>query len=368
MRVLLDILIRNLLDLPSDAAALRHTYLRVLYPLLAHTQLKEPPHYKRDEIKRLLAILAGTQPLQEEGDEGRGNVSWGHFQQADETTLRLINRVRTVAWLQDPADDQIPSLHVGAVGGEKGPPAPPAPRKLQKRNLSKTASGYLAPQLESAGESALSVLEVATQREKPGVITPSKRAALLDPPCKKERPLPPTTRRSTWRRRGRDTDPRRLEQVASDGRSGIPAKEVVHDGDFPETIPLPAEANDGWQLTKKPPPAPKARRWQGKIRKREDEGGGVELPTELPPGPLAPSHPTEKALSGSEPGSADSPLTKAISVDGVSNVLERAHLGPRPAPGRRIVLAPPSPAPPRGVPGPTFSLERSPFIGEGEDD
>ena len=57
LRVLVDILIRNLLDLPEDASALRHTYLRVLYPLLAHTQLRYPPQYKREEIRKLLAVL-----------------------------------------------------------------------------------------------------------------------------------------------------------------------------------------------------------------------------------------------------------------------------------------------------------------------
>ncbi|VZI15199.1 unnamed protein product [Fusarium fujikuroi] len=50
LRVLLDVIIRNLMDLPDEKMSLRHTYLRVLYPLLAHTQLSQPPHYKQDEI------------------------------------------------------------------------------------------------------------------------------------------------------------------------------------------------------------------------------------------------------------------------------------------------------------------------------
>src|SRR6187402_1899869 len=32
LRVLLDVIIRNLLDLPDEKISLRHTYLRVLYP------------------------------------------------------------------------------------------------------------------------------------------------------------------------------------------------------------------------------------------------------------------------------------------------------------------------------------------------
>ncbi|MCH1928339.1 DUF2013 domain-containing protein, partial [Shewanella sp. C31] len=49
------------MDLPEEASALRHTYLRVLYPLLAHTQLKYPPHYTRDEVRRMLGILVHGQ-------------------------------------------------------------------------------------------------------------------------------------------------------------------------------------------------------------------------------------------------------------------------------------------------------------------
>jgi hypothetical protein len=85
LKVLLDVIIRNLTDLPDEKVSLRHTYLRVLYPLLAHTQLSHPPHYKRDEIVRVLGILRGS-----------GSA---HFAPADDTTLRLVNRVSTVDWL-----------------------------------------------------------------------------------------------------------------------------------------------------------------------------------------------------------------------------------------------------------------------------
>ncbi|KAG7284115.1 hypothetical protein NEMBOFW57_010476 [Staphylotrichum longicolle] len=74
LRVLLDVIIRNLLDLPSEANMLRHTYLRVLAPLLAHTQLSQPPHYKRDQILSLLEILRGA-----------GSA---HFMPPEPTTLR----------------------------------------------------------------------------------------------------------------------------------------------------------------------------------------------------------------------------------------------------------------------------------------
>ena len=134
LHVLLDIILRNLLDLPPSSTALRHTYLRVLYPLLAHTQLKHPPHYKQNELVRLLDMMAE--------DDNR------HFGAVDETTKRLVGRCGRVAWLKD---ETAPGL---------------SPTWLKPRLLSVN--------LASAMESSLSVVEVATQREKPGVKTPSR--------------------------------------------------------------------------------------------------------------------------------------------------------------------------------------------------
>ncbi|EEP80627.1 conserved hypothetical protein [Uncinocarpus reesii 1704] len=88
LRVLVDILIRNLLDLPEEASALRHTYLRVLHPLLSHTQLKNPPHYKRDELRKLFAILIRDRIAGYE-DEYEKIL---HFDEVDETTKRLVLR------------------------------------------------------------------------------------------------------------------------------------------------------------------------------------------------------------------------------------------------------------------------------------
>jgi len=134
LRVLLDVIIRNLLDLPNELVSLRHTYLRVLYPLLAYTQLSQAPHYKRDEIVNVLSIL--------------GSSANAHFAPADETTVRLVERVATVPWLRD--DD-----------GFEGEVA----RKLLGISLS---SSQMA--------SSISVVDVAAVMEKPGVRTPSRKA------------------------------------------------------------------------------------------------------------------------------------------------------------------------------------------------
>ncbi|KAI1809273.1 hypothetical protein GGS20DRAFT_572714 [Poronia punctata] len=134
LRVLVDVIIRNLLDLPNELTSLRHTYLRVLYPLLAHTQLSHPPHYKREEIQKVMKLLAGT-----------GNV---HFEAADETTLRLVDRVSKVKWL----------LEDGTGSGEIA-------RKLIGISLSSTEAA-----------SSISVVDVAAVMEKPGVQTRSRKA------------------------------------------------------------------------------------------------------------------------------------------------------------------------------------------------
>lgn len=137
LRVLLDVIVRNLLDLPDESMSLRHTYLRVLYPLLAHTQLSHPPHYKREEILKVLSILSGE-----------GNV---HFAPADETTLRLVDRVSKVRWLGESAEGEVA-------------------RKFLGISLSHAQS-----------QSNVSVVDVAAVMEKPGVKTPSRsRPAAAD--------------------------------------------------------------------------------------------------------------------------------------------------------------------------------------------
>ncbi|KAI9755836.1 MAG: threonyl-tRNA synthetase [Chaenotheca gracillima] len=133
LRVLVDVMIRNLLDLPDDTPSLRHTYLRVLYPLLSHTQLRQPPHYKREEILRLLDMLARSRSA--------------HFAPIDETTIRLVGRCAKVPWL---------------LGGQDGTISP------AKRSLGISLGA-------AAAESSLSVVEVAALKERPGVMTKSRK-------------------------------------------------------------------------------------------------------------------------------------------------------------------------------------------------
>jgi len=142
LHVLVDVILRNLIDLPHDSAAanaLRHTYLRVLHPILMHSQISKPPHYKREEIVRLLHLLKSS-----------GN----HFAPVDETTVRLVNRCTSVSWLQPPAEPHSP---VDSVSNGK--------KEYARRALGMTVQG--------GGESSTSVLEIAGHTAQPGVQTPS---------------------------------------------------------------------------------------------------------------------------------------------------------------------------------------------------
>ncbi|KAF7342139.1 DUF2013 domain-containing protein [Mycena venus] len=57
--VLVDVFLRELVDLDDESESLRHTYLRVLHPLLTKTQLRDVP-YKRPQIVFALESLTGN--------------------------------------------------------------------------------------------------------------------------------------------------------------------------------------------------------------------------------------------------------------------------------------------------------------------
>jgi hypothetical protein len=207
LRVLLDVIIRNLLDLPNEYLSLRHTYLRVLYPLLAHTQLSQSPHYKKEEIIKVLNILSGSGSF--------------HFAPPDETTARLVDRVAKVRWI--------------AEGGAE-----------------EVARRFLGISLDSADSgSKVSVNDVAAVTEKPGVKTPSRRAGTDDSaesttepssPEKgrvKQAPPPPMARRTK----------KPLPEVPKH-RHGVPVPVAVHvDGN-----------GNGVPAKKLPPKTPPPRR------------------------------------------------------------------------------------------------------------
>lgn len=245
LRVLVDILIRNLLDLPEEASALRHTYLRVLYPLLAHTQLRHPPYYKRDELKRMLNILMRGQLSGQETYEEKIQ----HFEDVDETTKRLVMRCAAVEWLRDMGPEP-QATRAGSISTETGEPleasqttssssssdrdtasptgqqqGPPDSPDVRHHHRKPSAIKRLGMHLEPASSSSLSVREVASQHEKPGVITPSR----TDPPPGMEfvqpgakpkpkiKPEPPKARR--WRgRRNHEEESENVDKIPEDSQ------------------------------------------------------------------------------------------------------------------------------------------------------
>ena len=470
LRVLVDILMRNVLDLPEEAAALRHTYLRVLYPLLAHTQLQYPPHYKQIELQNLLTVLGGER-RSDQTDEDASPSHYTHFGAIDETTKRLVRRCRNVSWLADP-DDDLPEQYESPTDERRSepsspispskPPRPalPAPRKLKKRESSKgstlTIGQFLAPQLEGARKSSLSMLEVAAQRERPGVITPSRtaiqkhsfREAAMQ---NRARPPLPQARRSAWKRMGmeRSTTELAVSQVQLDETKISPnegpkpkLQEEEVEPRSPEEVRDPAEEKSVShgetkaqavaalppaaaaplvsRRSKKPPVVPKARRWRGN-RSSHDQSGGREpgkFDTRLPSiktsqsqssetSPFSPV--AEKTLAPTLPTAGQSQEMSSVSealgqaqqqaIDVIGETLEQTTIEgdpppipPKPespaqqkhqesdlqttAPGlptmqitppAQVVLAPPD-HPQRGVPGPKFELEKSPFLSEDEED
>ncbi|KAH8917388.1 hypothetical protein BT69DRAFT_1248895 [Atractiella rhizophila] len=97
--VLVDVFIRELGDLPEENEGLRHTYLRVLHPLMTHTQLSGHP-YKRPQIYRLLHSLIDTRHK---------------FIRIDTTTKRLVERNLNAKWCKE-----LTNLGLG-VRPESGP-------------------------------------------------------------------------------------------------------------------------------------------------------------------------------------------------------------------------------------------------------
>ncbi|TFK31833.1 hypothetical protein BDQ12DRAFT_659958 [Crucibulum laeve] len=79
--VLVDVFLRELVDLDEDSESLRHTYLRVLHPLLTKTQLQYTP-YKRPQILYALESLVGNSRVRD----------------VNPTTKRLVDRCLAGEW------------------------------------------------------------------------------------------------------------------------------------------------------------------------------------------------------------------------------------------------------------------------------
>ncbi|EJU01235.1 hypothetical protein DACRYDRAFT_116450 [Dacryopinax primogenitus] len=104
--VLVDVFIRELNDLPEESESLRHTYLRVLDPLLTNTQLRLVP-YKRLEIRRIL----------------QAHLANAHIRVINPTTKRLVERCLSAPWAGNhgPEED---SRSISSTGSGSSPASP----------------------------------------------------------------------------------------------------------------------------------------------------------------------------------------------------------------------------------------------------
>lgn len=73
----------------DETETLKHTYLRVFYPMLAHTQLQHV-HYKQEELIKLFNQLSGKNRSR-------------YYLPVSETTSRLVARCLQVPWLSGAA-------------------------------------------------------------------------------------------------------------------------------------------------------------------------------------------------------------------------------------------------------------------------
>lgn len=159
LHVLVDVIIRNLLDLDLGQSstedltqdgqrALRHTYLRVLCPLLKNTQLsREGSHYKREELRKLLNLLV--------------NRTSAHFAPVDETIYRLVLRCKQIHWLKEDDDPE------DTIIEQKLAEATPSQGVL--------ANKLLGMSLDGAAESSLSVMDVSAKMTKKKPVLPAPR-------------------------------------------------------------------------------------------------------------------------------------------------------------------------------------------------
>ncbi|GAA5841335.1 hypothetical protein JCM3766R1_005033 [Sporobolomyces carnicolor] len=79
--VLVDVFIRELHDLGEESEGLKHTYLRVLHPLMTNTQMRHHP-YKRPELRKILETL----------------IRPSLYREVDATTRRLVERNLRGSW------------------------------------------------------------------------------------------------------------------------------------------------------------------------------------------------------------------------------------------------------------------------------
>ena len=105
--VLVDVFLRALANLPDESDSLRHTYLRVLNPLLTNTQLRGNP-YKHAQIAHTL----------------QGLVGHSHIREISPTTRRLVERCLSADWCKEYVQHPTPADRRGSDASIGSPTSP----------------------------------------------------------------------------------------------------------------------------------------------------------------------------------------------------------------------------------------------------
>ncbi|TDL27855.1 hypothetical protein BD410DRAFT_713183 [Rickenella mellea] len=117
--VLVDVFLRELVDLDEESESLRHTYLRVLHPLLTRTQLRTL-QYKRAQIVQMLESLTSNSSIRD----------------ISPTTRRLVDRCLGAEWCAQFRNTDRPGVRVSSPSSSSTtsdfrlPPSPDDPPPL----------------------------------------------------------------------------------------------------------------------------------------------------------------------------------------------------------------------------------------------
>ncbi|KAI0298327.1 hypothetical protein B0F90DRAFT_1632724 [Multifurca ochricompacta] len=137
--VLVDVFLREIIDLDEEAESLRHTFLRVLHPLLTKTQLRSLP-YKRPQIVRALESLIAHQEIREVNPTTKRLVErclsgeWC----VQHRTLNTLSRVPGDPGLQrtgSPSSDRVATQSLTPKLPSAPAPPTPGPSVLRRRSI-----------------------------------------------------------------------------------------------------------------------------------------------------------------------------------------------------------------------------------------
>ncbi|KAF9224851.1 hypothetical protein BS17DRAFT_779137 [Gyrodon lividus] len=269
--VLVDVFLRELVDLDDESESLRHTYLRVLHPLLTKTQLRDIP-YKRPQI--VMALESLTQNA--------------NIRDVNPTTKRLVERCLTGEWCVQLRKTSFDKDALNSQGTFRQ--GSPSHDIVASTTQDTSPSQPLSANLDRASGSA----SLATPKLKQ--IKTSRSVQNMKSPLSPRFPLPRSATAS-FRRPSTDSVtsfggiasatpsiPRRREKSISVDNGPFPSQQAekflhvkhhTHPPPSPGASSLPPTPSTATQKPRRPPPAPPKRRKPPPIPVGKTHGGAV---------------------------------------------------------------------------------------------